>query len=518
MAADPATLVSIVIPIHNAAATLLACLDSCARQTHAALEVCACDDASSDASLEVLRGWAAAHARIPVRLHAGRSGGGALGPAAARNRAASLARGAYLCLLDADDEMLPCRVALQLAAAARHPGALIGASFVREPADATPRYAAWANGLTDDQLLAQAWRECTLLQPTWFLAREAFVRLGGYDEVGPVLCGEAPPPYAFPCLALDPCAEAAAAAAGGAESGSAASADGAAASADGAAATACNSTEAAAAAAAAPAAAAALAAQPPAHAPILSRAPLKFRPECLAGAPGAPPLPAAFTPFPEDPLFFHRHLAAAAAARTPLPLHRVPTPCLIYRYSASSLTWRVSRNVLLACKTALFEERVMCTRPGGSGGGGSGGGGSGGGAARWWIWGAGRDGKAFYKALSPRGRAQCAGFLDLDPGKVGQCYPPPVGRGRKRAREGAGGEAAAAAAAQEPLQAPLPILHFSSLGAGAQCAPGQCCVAVCVALDSGGQELLDNVQTASRALQQRGGGALQEGANLFFLC
>ena len=104
----------------------------------------------------------------------------------------------------------------------------------------------------------------------------------------------------------------------------------------------------------------------------------------------------------------------------PIPLHRVPTPCLLYRYSSTSLTWRVSRNVLLACKAAIFEERVMATRGGGP---------------RWVVWGAGRDGKAFYKALSPRGKALCGSFQDLDPGKIGQCYPPPVGQRRKRARE-----------------------------------------------------------------------------------
>jgi hypothetical protein len=83
---------------------------------------------------------------------------------------------------------------------------------------------------------------------------------------------------------------------------------------------------------------------------------------------------------------------------------------------------------------------------------------------------------------------------------------------------GGGGGGDAGAGAAPALQQPLPIVHFSSLGEGTQCSPAQCCVAVCVALDSGGQELLDNVQTASRALQQRGGCALVEGANLFYLC
>ena len=467
--AAPEPLVSIVIPLHNAAGTLLSTLDSVAQQSHGALEVCVCDDGSTDGSVALLQSWSASHLHIPVRLYPQRRRA-ALGPSYARNRAASLARGAYLCFLDADDVALPCRVALQLQAARAHPGAIIGASFVREPADATPRYAAWANALTDAQLVHQSWRECTLIQPTWFMERAHFVRLGGYDEVGPTLWGEAPPPYAWPCLALDPALPASGGDAGGTPPP----------------------------------------APPPSasqHAPILARAPLKLRPDSLAGLRGAPPLPPAFTPFPEDPLFFHRHLAAAAAAGTATPLHPVPTPCLTYRYSSTSLSWRVSRAVLLAAKAALFEERLMAPR---------------GAALQWWVWGAGRDGKAFFKALSPHGRALCAGFLDLDPGKIGQRYPPAVGRRqeRKRAREAEGeegGRGGAEGGATPPQALSLPICHFTSLGegCGSEC---QVAVAVCVAMDSGGQELCDNVAAASAALVARGGAALVEGVNLFFLC
>jgi hypothetical protein len=80
--------------------------------------------------------------------------------------------------------------------------------------DATPKYTAWANTMTQEELVTQSWRECTLIQPTWFMEAKLFRALGGYDEVGPLLWEEGhdkggymtsgAPPYAFPSLLLDP--------------------------------------------------------------------------------------------------------------------------------------------------------------------------------------------------------------------------------------------------------------------------------------------------------------------------
>lgn len=50
--------------------------------------------------------------------------------------------------------------------------------------DATPRYTRWCNGLTEAQLMSHRFRDCTLIQPTWFMSRRAFERSGGYEESG----------------------------------------------------------------------------------------------------------------------------------------------------------------------------------------------------------------------------------------------------------------------------------------------------------------------------------------------
>ena len=197
-------LISFITPLHNAVRTITLALDSIARQTHPHVEACLYDDCSTDGSVDAVRAWVARGAGasparpsgVPVRLLTaaqllGSSRARPLGPAFARNRAAAQSAGAFLCWLDADDEALPRRAELQLAAArAAPPGALIGTGFVREPKDATPRYTAWANSLSGRALVEQSWRECTLLQPTWFMSSASFKALGGYDEAPPeAWCG-----------------------------------------------------------------------------------------------------------------------------------------------------------------------------------------------------------------------------------------------------------------------------------------------------------------------------------------
>ena len=444
---DP--VVSFIIPYFNASSTLRRALESIAAQTYAGpLEVSCFDDCSTDGSSDVVRAWAAeVRSRdVSVSVTSGRNFGavGPRGPGWARNRAVAASRGAYLCFLDADDEALPRRVEVQLAAARASPGALIGGRFLREPRDATPRYAAWANGMRADELTLHAWRECTLLQPTWFIARADFLAVGGYDET--------PPKFWAAC-------DAAGVAAGGGH-----------------------------------------------HPPLIGRPPSHLSADDIVT--GAP-----FVTFPEDTIFFHRHLAVwsartmrscegasgAAATRVAVPLVRVDEPVIVYHYSAGSLSWRVPRTTLGAVRAAIFEERVLAPPTGG-------------GLRALSIWGAGRDGKDFFNALSPKGRLRVRAFIDIDSKKVGNVYPPPARR--KRERSDATNTDADAANTRLPLEpAPLPIRHYlKTLPDEARA------VVVCVALDAGGDELRANIRAASEALVAAGGDALVEGVNLWFMC
>jgi glycosyltransferase involved in cell wall biosynthesis len=94
------------------------------------------DDGSTDGSAAKIAGWAerfraAGWGWESSRGHPNR------GEGHARNRAVRQSRGQYICVMDADDMMAPCRIARQLQAAKRQPDAIIGGGFRREPEDAT---------------------------------------------------------------------------------------------------------------------------------------------------------------------------------------------------------------------------------------------------------------------------------------------------------------------------------------------------------------------------------------------
>jgi len=98
--------VSVVIPAYNAARWLAAAVESCLAQSFQDLEIIIVDDGSSDATRSLVAQWSA-----PIRVvhteHRGSS--------AARNVGTALARGEFIQYLDADDYLLPDKIARQVA-------------------------------------------------------------------------------------------------------------------------------------------------------------------------------------------------------------------------------------------------------------------------------------------------------------------------------------------------------------------------------------------------------------------
>lgn len=216
--------VDVIIPVHNAAQTIVETVESAMHQvipeartehdsaTAAALSihVCCYDDGSTDDSWRLLteltqRNWQEVETadqkstRIPTTLWISQSSDGVgRGAGYARNRAVDM-RGSksatktlhqFLCMLDSDDVMHPARVVEQVAVLLALPESerertLLGCTFHRNPPDSTWHYAQWANGLTDERLSLERFREVTLLQPTWMLLRSRFQSLGGYIEAPP---------------------------------------------------------------------------------------------------------------------------------------------------------------------------------------------------------------------------------------------------------------------------------------------------------------------------------------------
>lgn len=97
--------VSIVMPAHNARATIDRAIDSALGQTRGDFELIIVDDFSSDDTVDLVEKRVAADPRIRL-LRSTKNGG----PGAARNAALDVARGEWIALLDADDAWRPDRL------------------------------------------------------------------------------------------------------------------------------------------------------------------------------------------------------------------------------------------------------------------------------------------------------------------------------------------------------------------------------------------------------------------------
>ena len=91
--------ISVIIPVHDAAPWLGACLDSVLGQTLRDIEAVCVDDGSTDGSATVLAERAQGDSRVKVLTQAN------CGQGAARNRGLEIAQGEYVYFMDADDEL-----------------------------------------------------------------------------------------------------------------------------------------------------------------------------------------------------------------------------------------------------------------------------------------------------------------------------------------------------------------------------------------------------------------------------
>jgi glycosyltransferase involved in cell wall biosynthesis len=98
---DP-TLISVVMPCHNAVAYVEAAIASVLEQSYPQVELIVVDDGSTDGSTEILQRLAAEHPERITLIYQSRSG-----PFAARNAALAHAHGNYVAFLDADDSWQP---------------------------------------------------------------------------------------------------------------------------------------------------------------------------------------------------------------------------------------------------------------------------------------------------------------------------------------------------------------------------------------------------------------------------
>jgi glycosyltransferase involved in cell wall biosynthesis len=172
--------VSVLLPVRDARGTLFACLDSLAAQTLADHEVVAVDDGSRDGSGEILTARSRGDFRLRVILGAPR------GLVPALNTALAAARAPLVARMDADDESLPSRLALQKARLDTDGSLGVLGCAVRlfgAGSEGLQAYVDWQNALLDHEaIFRDRFVEAPLVHPSVMMRTEALRALGGWRE------------------------------------------------------------------------------------------------------------------------------------------------------------------------------------------------------------------------------------------------------------------------------------------------------------------------------------------------
>ncbi len=147
--------VSVVLPVFNKAPFLNACLDSIFAQTYTQFELIAVDDRSTDDSLAILRACTDPRMKV-IELDQN------LGPAGCAQRGFDAATGEYIVRMDADDVMMPDRIARQVAFMDAEPG--LGASGSHMQVLGTTNEP-WKASLTDAECRAGVLFKIPIYQP-----------------------------------------------------------------------------------------------------------------------------------------------------------------------------------------------------------------------------------------------------------------------------------------------------------------------------------------------------------------
>lgn len=169
--------VSVAMAVHDGERYLAQAVDSILAQTHEDFELLALDDGSTDASREILEGYAKRDARVRVIARPQR------GLVASLNELLAEAQGEYLARMDADDVALPTRFARQVAHLDRHPECvLLGTRVLLVDPDAAP-LRPFAELCTHEEIDREhlAGRGGAICHPSAMMRTAALRAVGGYD-------------------------------------------------------------------------------------------------------------------------------------------------------------------------------------------------------------------------------------------------------------------------------------------------------------------------------------------------
>jgi hypothetical protein len=172
-----AVTLSVVIPAHNAAATLHDTLECLLAQTNRDWEAIVVDDGSTDDTREI----AQAHVRRDGRFRLLSDGRPAQGASAARNRGIAAAAGRWLLFLDSDDWLETAFVEKMIAAATRHGHAVVYCSYRHVMTDGRQGLPSLDTRVAIEPFETLA-RACPLVIHSVVLERTLVDGAGGFDE------------------------------------------------------------------------------------------------------------------------------------------------------------------------------------------------------------------------------------------------------------------------------------------------------------------------------------------------
>lgn len=168
--------VTIVIPAFNARKWIVEAIESARAQTYKSCEIIVVDDGSTDGTDDLLaERYGAGIQRVRQENR---------GLAAARNAGLARATGAYVQFLDADDLLLPAKIAAQVAALEGRPEFDVAYSdfafFADDPARPSP--SGFENRFASGEVLRSLLEDNFIVVHAALSRTEAVRRIGGFDE------------------------------------------------------------------------------------------------------------------------------------------------------------------------------------------------------------------------------------------------------------------------------------------------------------------------------------------------
>ena len=174
-------LISVIMPVKNAALFLTECLNSILVKDYSHWELIAVDDASSDNSWSILQQYAKNHPNISCVRNNG------VGIIAALKTAYSLSKGAYISRMDADDTMSKDKLKCLYQVLSQKGKGFVSTGLVQYFSAQTLgkgylAYEAWLNRLTrHHENYSELYKECVIPSPCWMIHRDDLNRCGAFD-------------------------------------------------------------------------------------------------------------------------------------------------------------------------------------------------------------------------------------------------------------------------------------------------------------------------------------------------